>query len=226
MIYIIHYKKLKERKNYLIKELNNLNFDYCFIDDYDRDNMPDYILSHYDGNNKLWVERTKNIYSYKPEFRKLKESEICNAVSHLKSIEHISNSDDDYGLVIEDDIIFNDNFKEKYDEIIKSIPYNFDIIFIGSSFDMIKLTKRSNFKVTTTIKNIYNINPGRARTVDSYIIKKDFAKKIYNNIKTFVLPFDFELNYWLGKLEANCYWVDPGLTKQGSMNGTYKSSNR
>ena len=44
MIYIIHYKKLKERKDYLIKELTNLNFEYYFIEDYDRNNMAEHIL--------------------------------------------------------------------------------------------------------------------------------------------------------------------------------------
>jgi|TARA_R110000787_G_scaffold271439_1_gene378634 GR25 family glycosyltransferase involved in LPS biosynthesis len=226
MIYIIHYKKLKERKDYLIKELTNLNFEYYFIEDYDRNNMTEHILSYYNGNKDLWSERTKNIYTHKPIFRALNNGEICNAVSHLEAINNISNSSKEYGCVIEDDIIFKSNFNKNYSTLLKDIPPHYDIIFVGNSFNMMNLSKMANFKVDPIKNNIYNIKPGRARTVDFYLIKKDFAKKLYDNIKTIVLPFDFELNYWLGKLNANCYWVDPGLVEQGSMNGTYKSSNR
>ena len=62
--------------------------------------------------------------------------------------------------------------------------------------------------------------------MDGYVVKKEFAKKLYEEIKEIVLPFDFELNYFFNKLNTNCYWLEPGLVKQGSMTGVYKSANR
>ena len=40
-IYIIHYKKLVERKEALIESLNKLSLPFEFIDKYDRDNLKD-----------------------------------------------------------------------------------------------------------------------------------------------------------------------------------------
>ena len=105
-------------------------------------------------------------------------------------------------------------------------PEDFDVIFFGSSFNIFNLDK-SNLSKTIKIKNnIYKKTPAKTRCVDGYVVKKEFAKKLYEEIKEIVLPFDFELNYFFNKLNTNCYWLEPGLVKQGSMTGVYKSANR
>jgi len=50
------------------------------------------------------------------------------ALSHRKAWINILNGDDDYVLILEDDIVFNDNFNDK----IKSIEnYDYDLLYLG-----------------------------------------------------------------------------------------------
>lgn len=227
MFYIIHYKKLTDRKDYLINKLNSFNLEYHFIEQYDRETISNNLVNKfYKVNPTLWEKRIKGLYINNIGFRELKLSEICNSLSHLDALKKISDSEDDYAIIIEDDVIFNNDFNSKLENLIKQTPEDFDVIFFGSAFNIFNLDK-SNLSKTIKIKNnIYKKIPAKTRCVDGYVIKKELAKKLYEEIKEIVLPFDFELNYFFNKLNPNCYWLDPGLIKQGSMVGIYKSANR
>jgi GR25 family glycosyltransferase involved in LPS biosynthesis len=227
MINIIHYKKLIERKKYLTNILDSFEMTYVFNEKYDRDTISkDIIEKYYKNNPQIWEEKTKGLYTIIIGHRELKNSEICNGISHISSLKKISEDINDYGIIIEDDVIFKNYFKNDLFNVMNDIPNDYDIIFLGSEYDIYHLDKLNNSKTIKIKNNIFKKTPPKTRTVDAYIVKKDFAKKLYDNINSLTLPFDFELNYWLDKLNANCYWVDPGLVKQGSMNGVYKSSNR
>jgi GR25 family glycosyltransferase involved in LPS biosynthesis len=227
MLYIIHYKKLKERKKYLKTQLDAFGVDYRFMESFDRDDIDnEMISSFYKKNRDLWAKRTSNIYTFNIKFRELKIGEICNALSHLEIFKEISIGDKEYGIILEDDIIFKNNFIDKLNNLINDTPNDFDIIFFGSSFNIPQLDKLTKSKSIKIKKSIYKKIPPTGRTVDGYIIKKELAKILYEKINEIVLPFDFELNYFLRKINPNCYWYDPGLIVQGSQNGKYKSSLR
>jgi len=228
MIYIVHYKKLKERKKYLKSQLEKFGVDHYFIESYDRNDVDnDVINSFYKKDKRLWKERTHNIYrKINLKFRELRKSEICNALSHLEAFKKIAASDKDYGIIIEDDVIFKNNFIEKLNNLISNTPNDFDVIFFGSSFNIPRLDKLTKSKTLKIKKSIYKKIPGVTRTVDGYIIKKELAKILYEKINEIVLPFDFELNYFFKKINPDCYWYDPGLIVQGSQSGKYKSSIR
>jgi GR25 family glycosyltransferase involved in LPS biosynthesis len=97
--YIIHYKKLTERREYLESVLPDVHF----IDEFDRNNYQ----SDIKYQNGLWQERVKwsRTPAYNPQFNKLKHSEICNALSHLKAMQLLLESSDRYALVLEDDSV-------------------------------------------------------------------------------------------------------------------------
>lgn len=227
MIYIIHYSPLIERKKYLSYELDKCELEYDFIDYFDRDSVPKELIDKFYGVDPiLWEERTINLYPNTVPFRELRKSEICNAISHIESYKKIMESDDDYGIILEDDVIFNGNFKNDINDIISETPQDYDIIFFGSSFSMELLDRLNLSKSIKISNNIYKKIPPKTRTVDGYVITKKLAKLLYNEIKKVTLPLDFGLNYFFKKLDVNCYWYDPGVIKQGSRNGIYKSSIR
>ena len=62
-----------------------------------------------------------------------------------------------------------------------------------------------------------------SKCADSFLIKKDAARKLANGLKRFSLPIDFELNYHLHCHKMNVYWTEPSLTKQGSETGLFKT---
>lgn len=51
--------------------------------------------------------------------------------SHLGLIKKIYKSGIDYALVIEDDIVFRKNFKQSLTKVLRNIPNNWDIIYLG-----------------------------------------------------------------------------------------------
>jgi GR25 family glycosyltransferase involved in LPS biosynthesis len=224
-IYIIHYKELIERRKYLEEQLLKYNMKFIFIDEYDRNtlNMNECNIIY---NKNLWPERVLNLYNCDIESRDLKISEICNSISHLKSFELISKSDYEYGIILEDDVILPNNFNVKIDNIIKKLPSDFDFLFFGNSYTLEQLDISNCSKSIKIDDNLYKKIPGKTRTVDGYIIKKEYANKMLNEIKEICLPFDFELNYFFKKLNTNVYWHHPGIIFQGSQMGIYKSSIR
>ena len=103
-IFITHYTPLTHRKNNIIKLLEKSNItDYEFIETYDRELL-----------NKTDIEK----------FSQIKISEIS---LFLKHIEIFKKEIDDIVVILEDDAILVDNFKDKlenYLNISKSIEWD------------------------------------------------------------------------------------------------------
>ncbi|MCK9415957.1 glycosyltransferase family 25 protein [Candidatus Dojkabacteria bacterium] len=222
-IYIIHYKELKERKNYLDNILSIFENNPIYIDEYDRDTL---IIDDIKYNSILWNIRTDGLYNSKIEYRDLKKSEICNSLSHLKALKKISESDYKFDMILEDDVILPNDYLEKFVDLLSKIPNDADFVFFGSSYSIDILDQANLSKSLKINDNIYKKEPGKTRTVDAYLVSPKAAKKIVDEISEICLPFDFELNYFFKKLNMNVYWYEPGFVSQGSQTGQYKSSIR
>lgn len=190
-IFIIHYKKLTERKHYLINNLSD--FDYEFIDEFDREDILKFNTMYY-KNSELWNERV-TVYNDKPIYRDLKDSEICNSLSHIEAMKKIIDEKLEYAVILEDDVIIYNNFNEKINHIINNIPKDFDFVFFGTSYSMDLLDRITSDNSIFLGNNLWKKEPGITRTVDAYIISNKAAKIIVDNISEIVLPFDFELTY-------------------------------
>jgi hypothetical protein len=92
-LFITHYTPLASRKQNIIKQLNEAGiYDYEFIETYDREQL-----------NKSDIEK----------FSQIKLSDIS---LFLKHIEIFKKELDDIVVVLEDDAILVDNFKDKLDK--------------------------------------------------------------------------------------------------------------
>lgn len=223
-IYIIHYKELKERKKYLDDQLSKFE-NYLYIDEYDRNTLNlDEIDIKYDPS--LWYSRTEGLYNSEIQYRSLKISEICNSLSHLKALKYISESNYNFEMILEDDVILPNDYLEKIIDLLSKIPDDADFVFFGSSYSIDILDQANLSKSIKVSDNIFKKEPGKTRTVDAYLVSPKAAKKIIDEITEICLPFDFELNYFFNKLNMNVYWYDPGIISQGSQMGYYNSSIR
>ena len=90
-IYIIHYKKLIDRKKAILTNLKKLPYPFEFIDKYDRDNLKTEDLSYF-TNDKDNIH--KSIF-----------------LSHIEAYKRHLKSRDKFSLVLEDDSIPNEVFK-------------------------------------------------------------------------------------------------------------------
>ena len=212
--FIIHYTPLKQRKTHMINQIEKQNLDAEFIEKYDRETLTD---SDYD-------------YFVK---EKVRLSQISNMRKHIHAWNTLINMNDYHCLVLEDDTILHDNFKnilDKYLIELYDVNKNFDLCFIG---DGAKLhIHKSLIKEN---KNIYLKGnypsswggDGATRCTDSYIISKNCANKILEYLKTNKIEIwtsDFWLNHVCRTLNLKVYWAEPTIVSQGTQNGLFKSS--
>lgn len=230
-IYIIHWKELKERKKYLESQL--FNYNVCWIDFFDRNTIKSEDIDKiYSNNEKLWNDRVKYIYNPNPPYRDLRISEICNSMSHIYVLDDIIDKNYEYGIVLEDDVIFKSNFFTQFDDYFDKTPKDFDIVFLGSSFSPQVLdnvgfeTDKSQIQLNSDMCVYEKFRNPKTRCVDAYILKKSACEKLKTIINEIVLPYDFDLAYFIKELDLKVYWWEPGLVFQGSQAGYYSSSIR
>lgn len=224
-IYIIHYTKLKDRYENIHPFLKNCKIPYEFITDYDQETLSDDIIEkYYLSDESLFNNKTNNLWdSNIHKFRVLNKPEISCTIKHLIAIKKLSEECSNFGLILEDDVVFYENFNDRYKYCMSMTPSNWDSIFLGDGcgehFQTFKLSQ------STKINDCcYLINHPATNCAEAYILKPEIAKKIYDSAIPFQLVSDWEIAYQLYKINAKTYWWYPSLATQGSRNGKYQST--
>ena len=197
--FVVHYKKLNERKDFFTKQFldNNMNFE--IVDQYDRDSISE-------NECKIFIDNYSKV-------------QIAVSLSHIYCYKQISEKYD-YGLIFEDDAVFNENFQQKLYKYISELPEDWDMLFIGSGCDL-----HIDQNLITNNKHIYKSK--YSRCTDSYIVSKKCAKSILdyiNNIKYKIYePIDTWLNRVNEDISLNVFWAEPTIVFQGSQKGIFSS---
>ena len=230
----------EEGKEYKLnehKDLKPTTYVY-FVRKYDRDYLTDeiknkFFISPQDSRHNIRLEYyTKESFnekeityenftsSYKHSLgpRKRRLSEESLALKHYECCRLISNMDISYGLIIEDDCVFTDNFLLKLNEIIKEFPKDWDIYIPNSN-------ERPGFKLKSGFIELNNTNKLRIKnhpsTVysSSILVTKKAAGKISKEIEKNKIwsAIDHEFNwiYYKLKLKVIWNWKSPKLTFWG-----------
>ena len=229
-LYICHYTPLKERYEYMNNQCKKYNIQekLLFITEYDREKLSENDTIYFDKN-------------------KLKMCEISLFLKHIKAMKNIIDSEKEYGIIMEDDVIFKDNFINNFNELTKTFPETFDIIYTGVFPFYKEYKKYSNcenpiFKSNITIGNLHNMNnitvfpwTGNNKGTDFYIISKNacnkfilFIEKIKNNGNKIIHPIDHFMGLFFYH-NGNVYWGNQEITLHGSCcnyvpNGIFKNS--
>jgi GR25 family glycosyltransferase involved in LPS biosynthesis len=193
--YITHYTPLKTRKIHLVAQLNRYNItDYEFIEIYDREDLKE------------------------EEIHKFKNITMSEISLFLKHIEIFKKTNDELTIVLEDDIIFNQDFINKLNNYLDNLPKTWDILFTCECSDL-----HSNNIVSDKI--YYESETSRGTCM--YILNKGVSKKlldIFNNEK----ETSYAIDWWFNKIkdENNLiyYWSEPTLAIQGSELGIFPGS--
>lgn len=194
--YIPHYTPLKERKNNIISQLNKYNLtNYEFIEIYDRENI------NLSDCNK---------------FSNIKLSEIS---LFFKNIEIFKKAKEEIIMILEDDAVLVDDFKNKINFYIKNLPKEWDIIFPGECCSQ---------HVHSIPNKIYYQMFG-ARGTCLYFVNQKSAKKILEIIENecqITKPIDNWFDDMCRKYNLKIFWTEPTLVYQGSEIGLYDTSIR
>lgn len=194
-IYIIHYKKLSERRKYIQNYLNNIENIIEWVDFFDRDSLTQEQLDKYLD--------TKN---------NLRKVEKAVSFSHMYIYEQIVNNKINNALILEDDTIFYDNFIDNFNKYIKYIPDDYDIINLNEYIPFKNKLKKIK-------KDKFFYKQDKVKAVSSYLISYKGATKLYN--KRLKKVIDNQLNDYK---DLKIFWLNPAICIQGSKNGNYKSS--
>jgi GR25 family glycosyltransferase involved in LPS biosynthesis len=200
--YYINLNKSKKRNENMIAFFNNLslyldeNIDYNRIEGLDansEDNLDNYIkdgkfknmLSTYVKNSKvtiygpLKIPQNNTIYT-----KELKKGEFGCLYSHIKAISDFYNTEDNVGLICEDDLstnfIYNkEYFKEKFNSLVHDIDkYGIISLSCVGSIRTIKFCMNTN-------KQLHKFEPYFFYGTGCYIINRKTAKYILDNISYF-----------------------------------------
>ncbi len=215
-IFVMHYKKLTNRKCNLTKMLCDIGLNAEWIEVFDAEELTQNDISHYYKNsNEVWNEKVHWVCN--SPFRKIKMSELSLSIKHILAYEKIIKENYDIALILEDDIVFESNFKLLFDSYFINTPDDLDFAFIGNGCGL-KIEELKD-KQHLYIKD----NPA-TKCTDSYLITNSAAKKIMSDLIPITVPIDFELNFSIKKHRLKTYWLEPPLISQGSQTGLYRSA--
>lgn len=214
-IFITHYSPLKERKDRLLPIIQSFRNDYEFIE---KEPTLHDISFMFDFDEYIWRRKIEAVYSGHHLFRVLKDSEISLIYKHMLALQSIRDNKIETALILEDDVVFDDDFENRFNQQLKQSPKDWDFIFPGSGCN---LHIPDNHIVSG--QTSYRKNHPASKCTDSMVVKLSAVDKILNTLETCTLPWDYELSYQFFINSLKVYWWEPTLAKQGSQIGLYGS---
>lgn len=141
--------------------------------------------------------------------KKVNPREVACYSSHLKALNMFLNSSEEYGLICEDDIEFNDNFLNILKESLKT-SHKFDILRLAGSEDKLK-EKGNPIKLFKLERDHYlSLNLTYKPIAACYLINRKAAKSILKNMRVMHLPYDYALDRdWL--LDVRSMTIYPSI---------------
>ncbi len=162
-VYVINLERATERREFIEAEFAKYNVRFKFIkavDGADINNIPKGMLDAY--------KKTKFIQSRHDEkLDKNLQYELGALLSHLSIYTDMIKNDHSECLVLEDDMAFPEQFKDRFQEMQMNLPENYNFVFLsGNPFKNLQQLKG----------NIHTADGVYALT--GYIIKQETAKEI------------------------------------------------
>jgi glycosyl transferase family 25 len=116
-------------------------------------------------------------------------SVIGCAMAHIKVWKLFLESNAEYAIIFEDDVVFEHNFKEKLDLGIKNTPDDFDILYLGCfgcqnnlNFNTLQFANLGILNFKANFKNQFVNKPFVALATHAYIVSRNGAKKLLSYI--------------------------------------------
>ena len=134
----------------------------------------------------------------------------------------------DQALILEDDAILCDNFLNKFNDYVKQVPADYDMVFIGDGCGLHiekNLIKADKYIYKKCLYPTVWGGEGATRCTDSYIISKKCAKILCEYISNLKYKIDTNIDWWLNIAardnNLNVYWAEPTIVTQGSECGLF-----
>lgn len=198
-VYICHWNKLIERKHHIIQqlEINNIK-NYSFVELYDKEDW---------NKEKIEKEYPRVFGKTNRDKRYLKLSEISLLLKHCWIIKDTYEKQYNSIMILEDDVIFCNNFTYYFNNFKKQLPDTWDCCWVGSCCGL----------HAPNATNSCNIYPSMtSRCCHCYIINKSGINKLIDEIKNIDTGIDWYYNDVIPRLKLNAFWFEPSLAEQST----------
>lgn len=190
----------------------NNKFDYLY-----KKNLKPILVEGVLGKNLSHQEITENVTSMYSKFGP--KSAIGCAMSHIKAWEGLLESDEDFRIVMEDDVIVEEDFVDKFNIVVKDVPTDYDILYLGcfdSSFFTAVMTLLCMSNTEKQINNHVKI-PSTALGLHAYVISRKGAETLLSHLKGKIYNhLDFCIQDLSSKGLIKTYLTTPRLAYQTS----------
>lgn len=199
-VYVLSVKTFSERIQHITKELRKHQIPFEFIFEYDANELTKEDLSLFSPSNMKTSHKSlvlKNIATW----RKIVDENIKRA------------------LILEDDAILSENFRDDLEKIIDATEQLNDgyLIFLGGADTKLPL----NF-----LDHPLPLVPRRMTTADGFIIDHRIAKERLRWLKNnrIAMPADGLMAKIDSDLELPHYWPKTAIVQQASCTGQFKTT--
>lgn len=202
--YIIHVRDAYEREQHIKNQTEGKkNLNTSFILDGDKSDLtPEILNKYFKGSMKIVSNATSCAYK------------------HILAYEKMIEENEDFAMILEDDISFYSSY-DLLDKIIIEIKQRKLTNFMLSLEDSIlRYIPRSKRK-----KGLYVYPHHKGRLAGAYLIDLQTAKKFLTEIEKnkMGVPVDWFHNECIKKGLVNMFWSQPPLAIQGSLDGSIES---
>ena len=189
-VYFINLDKSVDRRKNLIKNALENNISISRFPGYYGKNL---------NKQKLYDEGIFDKFIFRT-----KDGMIGCTLSHLKLWEKINKDKDEIVLILEDDVLFTDNFWEKFNDYYKQLPDDWDIAYLGASNIYGKKTSKNLIKPIYGTKSLTNVG------AYAMLVRKKNMSKMLEAMKPVKKDFDIQLRDNYNK-NNNIYYFNPPL---------------
>lgn len=200
-VYIINLEKRNDRKVAMQKQIKQLSIrNYEFISAIDGEELkneqyplPDYINREHLGEK------------YQKHFN---NTEIACIQSHIKAIEKAKESNLDYVIILEDDVVLCDDWNKRLDKLLKLTPRSWNHIYLsGEPNEKERKTNPLNLAPFLHVEKSIN-----TMGAFSYILKNEVYDLVINELKKYTLPIDDVIKHMIEKGILKSYTFYPFLS--------------
>lgn len=204
-VYIPHWSKLKERKEYLKEHLQSRGIlEYSFVEHFDKEtwNVED-VKNEY-----------PNVFSVDKFGRKLNLSEISLLLKYCWIIKDSHKNQYDSILILEDDVELHPDFVELFNTFKGELPEDWDIAWVGSCLNL--------HAPATPNKHVYRAQGSRC--THAFAINKCCIEKIVKEVTNFCSAADHQFNTLIEQLHLNNFWFEPSIAEQNKSSEIFNTS--
>jgi len=217
--YVIHVESFKHRKisidrlEQALKNDKRFEVQFKYVLDFDPQNITQENIKTSVSYEQIKDEKLQPFNNF---LKNMHVNQLSNSLKHKKAIQLISDSEDeDFSIVIEDDVIFNDNIGDNLYKILSDMPENYDVMFLG-----LPSSKEADGTNYQKVHDVFRVLP----CCDSYIVSKKAATILNEMFFPIKFQNNIQLTYLFSKLELDVYLSIPNVFIDGSKLGLYFST--